>query len=137
MVISYTKITMHILYISLYFLGYHDEELSFGMMKKGVYKPASDFGFKFIAEVICSDPHSSGFLIKLTPDRGQVDDPRSTRCSATVVLCVGLGIMLYSNDLDCFDNAFKKFSHLLIMLFMSCHFPVMHGTCTAYYASLC
>ena len=59
-----------ILYRSLHFIGYHDEELSFGVMKKRVYKPASDFEFKFIAEVICSDPHSSGFLIKLTPDRG-------------------------------------------------------------------
>ena len=53
-----------------YFIGYHDEELSFGVMKKGVYKSALDFAFKFIAEVICSDPHSSGFLIKLTLDRG-------------------------------------------------------------------
>ena len=62
-------------------LGYNEEELSFGIMKKGVFKPASDFQFHFIAEVICSDPHSSGFMIQLTPDQSdQTDDPQST-CS--------------------------------------------------------
>lgn len=61
-------------------LGYNEEELCFGVMKKGVFKPASDFQFHFFAEVICSDPHSSGYMIQLTPDRSdQTDDPQSTR----------------------------------------------------------
>ena len=47
-------------------------------MKKGKYKAASDFCFEFVAEVICKDPHSSGFLVELTPDR-----PPNARTSET------------------------------------------------------
>ena len=52
------------------------------MTKKGNYKPASDFKFEFIAEVICS---SSGFLIKLTPERTQLLSAQSSeRCDIIV-----------------------------------------------------
>ena len=37
------------------------------MYKKGEYHPASDFNFTLIAEVICSVPSSSGYLVDLTP----------------------------------------------------------------------
>ena len=63
-----------------YHIGYHEEGHNFGVVKKGKYKPASDFGFEFVAEVICQDPHSSGFMIELTPDRDeQSDAPPCTR----------------------------------------------------------
>lgn len=52
---------------------------------KGIYKPASHFKFQFIAEVICSHPKSSGFLIKLTPERNQLHSAESSeRCVVTV-----------------------------------------------------
>ena len=61
-------------------IGYHEEGNSFGVMKKGTYKPASDFGFEFVAEVICENPHSSGFMVALTPDRDEHSDaPPCTR----------------------------------------------------------
>jgi len=37
------------------------------IQKKGEYFPASDFNFTLVAEVICSAPSSSGYLIDLTP----------------------------------------------------------------------
>ena len=43
------------------------------MTKKGSYRPASDFCFEFVAEVICANPQSSWFIIKLTPERNCFD----------------------------------------------------------------
>ena len=61
-------------------IGYYEEGNSFGIWKKGKYKPAADFGFEFLSEVICEDPHSSGFMIALTPDRDEHSDaPPCTR----------------------------------------------------------
>lgn len=60
--------------------GYHDETSSFGMMKKGVYKPSSDFNFDFVAEVLCSNPHNSGYLVTVTSGRSQASNTtESTR----------------------------------------------------------
>ena len=39
---------------------------TFGVIKKGVYHPASDFSFKILAEVISNVPSSSGYLVDLT-----------------------------------------------------------------------
>ena len=41
---------------------------NFGVIKKGSYRPASDFSFEFVAEVICDSPESSGFIMKLRPE---------------------------------------------------------------------
>ena len=69
-----------IILLLCYHIGYHEEGQNFGIVQKGKYKPASNFGFEFIAEVICEDPHSSGFLVELTPDRDeQSDAPPCTR----------------------------------------------------------
>ena len=48
-------------------LGYRDDTDTFGIVKKGKFYPASDFNFTLVAEVICCEPSSSGYLIKLTP----------------------------------------------------------------------
>ena len=56
---------------------------SFGIVKKGKYKAASDFRFEFVAEVICEDPHSSGFMVELTPDRPPKADQPSDETSET------------------------------------------------------
>ena len=49
--------------------AFHDDlkENTFGVCKKGVYMPASDFLFDLVLEVICESPSSSGYLIRLTP----------------------------------------------------------------------
>ena len=47
-------------------IGYYDCE-TFGVVKKGRFFSASDFNFKMVAEVICANPSSSGYLVKLTP----------------------------------------------------------------------
>ncbi len=60
-------------------IGYCEEGNNFGVVKKGKYKAASDFRFEFVAEVICEDPHSSGFMVQLTPDRPEVL-PRESDC---------------------------------------------------------
>ena len=65
------------------YVGYHDTPLNFGVIKKDkasaklAYRPASDFGFDILAEVICSNPNSSGFMINLTPDRGNNDNSQA------------------------------------------------------------
>lgn len=39
---------------------------TFGFLKKGSYKPKSNFTFEFVSEVVCkSYPQSSGFLISV------------------------------------------------------------------------
>ena len=45
----------------LNYAGFHEETCSFGVMKKGVYRPSSDFNFEFVDEVICSNPLHSGY----------------------------------------------------------------------------
>lgn len=63
-------LTRNIRYLlTLIVKGYYEEGNNFGVVKKGKYKAASDFRFEFVAEVICEDPHSSGFMVQLTPDR--------------------------------------------------------------------
>ena len=65
--------------------AFTEADKNFGMTKKGIYKPASDFKFQFIAEVICSHPKSSGFLIKLTPERNHLLSVESSeRCDIIV-----------------------------------------------------
>lgn len=62
-----------------------EADKNFGITKKGIYKPVSDFKFQFIAEVICSHPKSSGFLIKLTPERNQLYSAESSeRCDIII-----------------------------------------------------
>ena len=54
-------------------------------MKKGIYKPSSDFNFEFVAEVLCTNPNSSGYMVKVTPERNH----ESTRYkSAVVLVCI-------------------------------------------------
>lgn len=49
---------------------FYDGDHGFGIIRKGrKHHPSSDFLFNFIAEVICSDSRSSGFMIELTPGR--------------------------------------------------------------------
>ena len=65
--------------------AFTETDKNFGITKKGNYKPASDFKFQFIAEVICAHPKSSGFLIRLTPKRTQLSSAQSSeRCDIIV-----------------------------------------------------
>ena len=58
-------------YLLNHSIGYHDCE-TFGVVKKGKFFSASDFNFKLVAEVICENPSSSGYLVKLTPTGSNV-----------------------------------------------------------------
>ena len=64
-----------ILYITSY-AGFHDDNSShtFGVMKKGVYRPLSDFNFEFLMKVKALRSCSTGFLIKVTPERINNDE---------------------------------------------------------------
>ena len=63
------------------FIGFYEEECTFGVMKKGVYKPSSDFNFKFVSEVMCADPHSSGYMITVKSERSHAtQSSKHTRC---------------------------------------------------------
>ena len=57
-----------LMYIKMH-VGFKANDTNFGVIKKKKYIPCSDFGIKFIAEVISVNPHSSGFLVEVTPDR--------------------------------------------------------------------
>ena len=50
--------------------GFHeDDDLhTFGIMKKGVYRPLSDFNFQFIMKVISDKSANTGYLVKVTPE---------------------------------------------------------------------
>ena len=37
-------------------------------MKKGVYKPLTDFNFQFIMKVIPDKPANTGYLVKVIPE---------------------------------------------------------------------
>ena len=50
-----------------------------GDEEERIYKAASDFRFEFKAEVICEDPHSSGFMDELTPDCGHNEEAATPR----------------------------------------------------------
>ena len=58
-------------YLLNHSIGYHDCE-TFGVVKKGKFFSASDFNFKLVAEVICENLSSSGYLVKLTPTGSNV-----------------------------------------------------------------
>ena len=69
----------------MYELGYHEKGNSFGTIKKGKYKAASDFRFDYIAEVICEDPQSSGFMVELSPETPPSEETNT--CSARYGFC--------------------------------------------------
>ena len=74
--------------------GYHEEKSSFGVMKKGIYKPSSDFNFDFVDEVLCANPYNSGYLVTVTYERSHAcDNTESTRYFKCFrVLCINLVI---------------------------------------------
>ena len=75
-------------------LGCHEEGKSFGVIKKG---KSSDFHFDFVAEVICEDPHSSGFMVELTPDRlpSTASETDEAAAAAATGRCVVLMTLLW------------------------------------------
>ena len=50
---------------------------TFGLMKRGKYKPAANFTFKIIHEVICEgNPHNSGYILEVIVERDSDCDSR-------------------------------------------------------------
>lgn len=67
--------------------GFHDEECTFGIMKKGSYRPASDFNFEFVAEVLCSNALHSGYMVNVTSERSHATNPNQcTRYNGIIFL---------------------------------------------------
>ena len=55
------------------FLGFHEENNTFGFYKKGVFVPQSNFSFEFVAEVICeAHPQTSGFLVAVKEEGSSI-----------------------------------------------------------------
>ena len=55
------------------FLGFNEENNTFGFYKKGEYVPHSNFSFEFVAEVICeSHPQTSGFLVAVKDEGSSI-----------------------------------------------------------------
>lgn len=80
--LTYSLVQVH--HAHIFHVGYFDGNNTFGIMKKGVAHSASDFDFMITAEVICSMPTSSGYLVKLTP---QGQDNTTRYCDANSKLC--------------------------------------------------
>ena len=60
----------------LLLVGFHEDlcEHTFGLMKRGKYKPAANFTFKFIHEVICEgNPYNSGYILEVVSE-GRCED---------------------------------------------------------------
>jgi len=47
---------------------------TFGVMKKGIYRPLSDFNFKFLLKVNAQKAGSTGYLIKVFREVRHKDD---------------------------------------------------------------
>ncbi len=56
---------------------------TFGVLKKGIYYPASDFAFTLAGEVICKMPSGSGYLVNLAPSGSSSQDETRYSISKT------------------------------------------------------
>lgn len=81
---------------SFLFIGFYDGNKDFGIVKKGKHIPCSDFSFNFLAEVICIDSRSSGYMIELTPGRSESDASQCKRYP-TIAHIIGWerGLLVY------------------------------------------
>lgn len=51
-------------------IGFHEDVVNstFGIMKKGTYRPLSDFTFHFLKKVVSEKSASTGYLVKVMPE---------------------------------------------------------------------
>jgi len=62
-------------------IGFHEdcEHHTFGVLKKGVYRPLSDFNFNFIMKVVSEKPVSTGYLVSVTQETDDINPDTSAR----------------------------------------------------------
>ena len=65
--INHSKLCHRNLNLTVSFAEFYDDDNGFGIVRKGKQHLSSDFLFEFIAEVICADSRSSGYMINLMP----------------------------------------------------------------------
>ena len=59
--------------------GFHEDLQvhTFGVMKRGKYKPVANFTFTITHEVICEgNPYNSGYILKVIAEGGTDEDSR-------------------------------------------------------------
>ena len=64
------------------YAGFHEDNdrHTFGVWKKGSYRPLSDFNFFFSMKVLCVNSSSTGYLVSVSQERiDEMDDERSAR----------------------------------------------------------
>ena len=65
---QYEAVTHALLLYCICISGFHDNIYNgmFGVYRKGIYVPQSNFVFEFTTEVVCETyPQSSGFIVKV------------------------------------------------------------------------
>ena len=64
------------MYVLILCIGFHEESTksTFGILKKGVYRPLSDFNFHFIMKVVSERSTSTGYLVKVLPEASTVEE---------------------------------------------------------------
>ena len=67
---SFLYILVTFIDIVYYIIGFHDDHVrcTFGIVKKGKYRPLSDFSFNFIMKVTAEVAESTGYIIEVIPE---------------------------------------------------------------------
>ena len=60
----------HVFGVSYMIIGFHDDNVrrTFGIVKKGKYRPLSDYSFNFIIKVTAEVTESTGYIIEVMPE---------------------------------------------------------------------
>lgn len=76
----------NLLHKSMY-AGFHEDNNrnTFGVWKKGSYRPLSDFNFNFSMKVLCDKSSSTGYLVSVSQER--IDERDIERSARYVVIC--------------------------------------------------
>jgi len=71
-----------------FFTGFYDDNTNntFGVVKKGVYRPLSDFNFEYIMKVKANST-STGYIIKVTPESFNEQETQSRYLHLCIHTC--------------------------------------------------
>lgn len=83
--IKFADVTYATMYICI---GFHEDNdrNTFGVWKKGTYRPLSDFNFYFSMKVLCKKSSSTGYLVSVMQER--IDDSDNDRSARFIVICI-------------------------------------------------
>ena len=71
-------------------IGFHEdnEHHTFGIMRKGNYRPLSDFSFHFTMKVISDRSVSTGYLVSVMQEKTDTNDPERSARYAFFILAI-------------------------------------------------